>query len=67
MNISIIRAFIALRQMIIGYDELRKRIEELEVNTDVQFNEIYQALTELASKKALEDKPRNPIGYKIND
>lgn len=66
MNISIIRAFIALRQMIIGYDELRKRIEELEVNTDVQFNEIYQALTELASKKALEDKPRNPIGFKIN-
>lgn len=67
MNISIIRAFIALRQMIMGYDELRKRIEELEVNTDVQFNEIYQALTELASKKALEDKPRNPIGFKISD
>lgn len=67
MNISIIRAFIALRQMIIGYEELIKRIEELEVNTDVQFSEIYQALTELASKKALEDKPRNPIGFKIND
>lgn len=66
MNISIIRAFIALRQMVTGYDELMKRIEELEINTNMQFSEIYQALTELASKKAVDDKPRSPIGYKIS-
>jgi len=66
MNISIIRAFIALRQMVAGYDELMKRIEELEINTNMQFSEIYQALTELASKKAVNDKPRSPIGYRIS-
>lgn len=67
VNISIMRAFIQMRRMLQGYEELKQRIEELEVNTDVQFNEIYQALTELASKKALEDKPRKPIGFKMND
>ena len=30
VNISIMRAFVALRQMITGYQELLKRIEELE-------------------------------------
>ncbi|MDR3094677.1 MAG: ORF6N domain-containing protein [Bacteroidales bacterium] len=51
VNISIMRAFVLMRQMVIGYEELRKRIEELESNTDAQFSEIYQALTEFASKK----------------
>jgi hypothetical protein len=31
--------------------------------TNMQFNEIYQALTELADQKKQADKPRNPIGY----
>ena len=65
VNISIMRAFVLMRQMIVGYEELLKRIEELEVSTDTQFNEIYQALTELMSRKALEDKPRRPIGYNV--
>ena len=65
VNISIMRAFVLMRQMIVGYEELLKRIEELEVSTDTQFNEIYQALTELMSRKTLEDKPRRPIGYNV--
>ena len=44
VNISIMRAFVALRQMITGYQELLKRIEELEESTDAQFSEIYLAL-----------------------
>ncbi|GHT21392.1 DNA-binding protein [Bacteroidia bacterium] len=63
VNISIMRAFVLMRRMVIGYEELRKRIEELEINTDAQFSEIYQALTEFASKKEAENKPRRPIGY----
>lgn len=65
VNISIMRAFVALHQMITGYQELLKRIEELEESTDVQFSEIYQALTQLLSKP--EPKPRNPIGYRTYD
>ena len=65
VNISIMRAFVALRQMITGYQELLKRIEELEQSTDAQFSEVYQALTQLLSKP--EPKPRKPIGYRTYD
>ena len=41
VNISIMRAFVLMRQMAIGYEELSRRIEELEVSTDAQFNELY--------------------------
>ena len=47
VNISIMRAFVLMRQMVIGYEELLRRIEELEVSTDAQFNELYQALTQI--------------------
>lgn len=67
VNIAIMRAFVLMRQMIIGYEELRKRIEELEMSTDAQFSELYQALTELLSKKQLEEKPRPRIGYRTNN
>lgn len=51
-----------MRQMIINYEEILKRIEELEESTDAQFSEIYQALTRLLSKQE-KDKERRPIGY----
>jgi hypothetical protein len=63
VNIAIMRAFVAMRQMVIGYEELRQRIEQLEISTDAQFSEVYQALTELLSKKEDENKSRHPIGY----
>lgn len=63
VNISIMRAFVLMRQMIIGYEELRDRIEKLEMETDAQFTEIYHALTQLLSKREEETKPRNPIGF----
>ncbi|MFI3292919.1 MAG: ORF6N domain-containing protein [Rikenellaceae bacterium] len=66
VNISIMRAFVEMRRMIIGYKELMERIEQLEISTDAQFNELYQALTELISKPEPEPIPRRPIGYNIN-
>ena len=65
VNISIMRAFVLMRQMSIGYEELLRRIEELEQSTDAQFSEVYQALTQLLSKP--EPKPRKPIGYRTYD
>ena len=62
VNISIIRAFVLMRQMAIGYEELLKRIEELEVSTDAQFNELYQALTQLLSQSK-QQKERRPVGF----
>jgi hypothetical protein len=63
VNIAIMRAFVLMRRMVTGYEELRQRIEQLEISTDAQFSEIYQTLTELLAKKEDENKSRNPIGY----
>ena len=63
VNISIRRAFVALRQYILGYAELNQKLETFMIETNMQFNDIYQALTELASKKELEEKPRKRVGY----
>ena len=62
VNISVMRAFVLMRQMAIGYEELLKRIEELEVSTDAQFNELYQALTQLLSQSK-QQKERRPVGF----
>lgn len=63
VNISIMRAFVEVRRQLSLYEDLDRRIAQLEEQTDVQFSEIYQALTELAAKKAADEKPRRPIGY----
>ena len=63
LTLELLAAF--MRQMSIGYEELLKRIEELEQSTDAQFSEVYQALTQLLSKP--DPKPRKPIGYRTYD
>lgn len=55
------RAFVLTRQTISGYEELLKRIEELEESTDAQFSEVYKALTRILTKR--ENESRIPIGY----
>jgi hypothetical protein len=70
VNISIMRAFVLMRQLAIGYDELLRKIEQLEKETNTQFSEIYQVLTELASKEESKRKninERKRIGFNIND
>jgi adenine-specific DNA methylase len=63
INISIVRAFIALRQYALGYAELNQKMENFMIETNMQFSEIYLALTELASKKEIDGKSRNLIGF----
>jgi hypothetical protein len=63
VNIKIIRAFVELRKYVLGYAELKQQLDNFMLETNMQFNEIYQVLTELAEQKKQADKPRNPIGY----
>lgn len=67
VNISIMRAFVSLRQYALGYAELNQKLETFMIETNMQFNDIYQALTELASKKESEEKPRKSVGYVRNE
>ena len=63
INIQIVRAFIALRQYALGYAELNQKLESFMVEANMQFSDIYQALTEMTS---LKNKPKNKIGYLAN-
>lgn len=63
INIQIVRAFIALRQYALGYAELNQKLENFMVETNIQFSDIYQALTEMASQNEKNQKPIKPIGY----
>ncbi len=67
VNISIMRAFVALRQYALGYAELNRKLEDFMIETNMQFSDIYQALTELASQKELENKPRKRIGFNVQN
>ena len=58
VNISIMRAFILMRQMVAGYEELLKRIEELEASTVAKFNDIYKALTQLLGQSKEQNQRR---------
>lgn len=61
INISIIRAFIMIRQFALNYSELQTRIEKLEQ----QFPDVYKALNYLIDKdQSVEKTERSKIGYK---
>jgi hypothetical protein len=67
MNIAIMRAFVALRRMLIDNTELRLAIEEIRKKTDNNSKNIevvFQYLDELLEKKN-DPQPRKLIGYKI--
>jgi len=63
INIQIVRAFVLLRQYALGYAELNQKLENFMIETNMQFNDIYQALTELMSIKEEQTK-RKPIGFR---
>ena len=73
MNISIVRAFIALRQIALYHKDLSEKLDQLKTEMyerlgehDAQLNAIYEAIENLldgqAVKKSWEE--RNRIGYK---
>lgn len=72
VNISIMRAFVAMHQYLLNsapspqLKELKERIEALEDITEEneeKFDEIYLALAQLAQKNKQNNQPRNPIGF----
>lgn len=65
VNIAIVRAFIALRQVALQYKELADKLSHLENTNNKQFKEIYQALNYLIDKKQKEEdfRKRQRIGF----
>ena len=66
VNISIMRVFVAVKQLILGNTELSKKLKELESKYNKQFSDVYEALNYLMSIKKADEKinKRTKIGYK---
>jgi hypothetical protein len=67
-SIAIVRAFIALKQFILNYNELAVKLKELESQYNKQFKDVYEAINYLLSKDKIEteQKERKKIGFKIS-
>jgi len=63
INIVIMRAFVRLRELTTGYAELKRQLEEYQLNTTMQIAEILDIINEMAVQKKELNKPRNPIGF----
>jgi hypothetical protein len=65
VNISIVRAFILIRQMALENSEILEKLGMMENKYDRQFSDVYEALNFLLTKDKLQtnQKERRKIGY----
>jgi len=68
VNISIMRAFVVIRQYALTHKDLTDKLKELETKYNRQFADVYEALKYLMDDKQNRDhlKKRKQIGFKIN-
>ena len=65
-NIKIMRAFVAIRQYVLNYSELKHELDYFMRESNEKFDALFDLFDEyIAYKKELE-KPRNPIGFKTS-
>jgi hypothetical protein len=66
VNISIMRVFVAVKQMLLHNVDMSKKLEELEAKYNKQFSDVYEAINYLMDIKKTEEKikKRKLIGYK---
>ena len=66
VNIQIMRLFVKMRQLIVGYKDLLRKIEKLEkaqMESNEDISSIYKIIKELL-EPAIKDRP--PVGFKIS-
>jgi hypothetical protein len=69
MNIAIMRAFVAVRNVLLKQNDLKEQMREIKERLgehDVQLNQIYDAMENLLDEKAAQRKweDRERIGFK---
>ena len=69
MNIAIMRAFVAVRQVLLKQSDIKQQLKEIKEKIgehDVQLNQIYDAMENLLDEKAAQRKweERDRIGFK---
>lgn len=65
MNIIIMRAFVKIRKLVYSYDELSKKIMQMEKKYDKSIVRIFEIINKLMEDKD-DDKNKKEIGFKYN-
>lgn len=66
VNISIMRAFVFIRQYALNHKDLTEKLKELEATFNMQLKDVYEAINYLLQKEEqeIEQKERKRIGFK---
>ncbi len=67
INVSIMRAFVALRHFVLNYNELSEKVAGLELKYDLKISEIFEVLDLMASNSEVDHENwdnRDRIGFK---
>lgn len=64
VNITIMRAFVKMREYLDENKDLKMKLDAIESKYDQQFKIVFDALRQLLDQK---NKPRNRIGYKVSN
>ena len=60
VNIAIMRAFVRMRDLMLSPQELFRKIQDMELKYDEQFQTVFAAIRDLIEPP---DPPRKPIGF----
>ena len=60
VNIAIMRAFVRMRELMLTHEELFRKIQDMELRYDEQFQTVFDAIRDLIEPP---DPPRKPIGF----
>lgn len=65
-SVSIVRAFITLKEFVLSYAELSNKLKEIEATYNKQFKDVYDAINYLLQKNQnmTEQRERERIGFK---
>ena len=66
VSVAVVRAFIALKQFTLKYNDIGIKLKELELKYNKQFEDVYEAINYLLEKdkSAIDQKNRKRIGFK---
>jgi hypothetical protein len=66
VNIQIMRAFVALREILATHKDLARKLEEMEKKYDQQFKVVFEAIRQLiTAPDSVQEKPKRQIGFKV--
>ncbi len=68
VNMQIMRAFVALREILATHKDLARKLEEMEKKYDQQFRVVFEAIRQLiTAPDSVQDKPKREIGFKVGE